>query len=140
MLLDSQHRLIDYLEPFRGTLNQASVYPREIVKMALSRNDLSVFLVRNPPSRLAEASAADISFTKHLKQVLALVDVRLLDNFIVAGPEVLSMVEGGAFLRKYWQACGLAFFFVRTHWCRGCEEIVESPFSNFSVWRCMYRG
>lgn len=95
MLLDSQHRLIEYLEPFRGTVNQASVYPREIVKMVLSRNALSVFLVHNHPSGLAEASAADIALTKHLKQALALVDVRLLDHFIVAGPEVLSMAERG---------------------------------------------
>lgn len=95
ILLDSQHRLIDYLEPFRGTINQASVYPREVVKIALHRNALSVFLVHNHPSGLAEASQADIALTKHLKQALALVDFRLLDHFIVAGPTVLSMAEQG---------------------------------------------
>lgn len=95
ILLDSQHRLIDYLEPFRGTINQASVYPREIVKISLHRNALSVFLVHNHPSGLAEASQADIALTRHLKQALALVDVRLLDHFIVAGPTVLSMAEQG---------------------------------------------
>lgn len=97
ILLDSQHRLIDYLEPFRGTINQASVYPREIVKISLHRNALSVFLVHNHPSGLAEASQADIALTRHLKQALALVDVRLLDHFIVAGSTVLSMAERGLF-------------------------------------------
>lgn len=95
MLLDSQHRLIDYLEPFRGTINQASVYPREIVKIALSRNDLSVFLVHNHPSGSAETSQADIALTRHLKHALALVDVLLLDHFIVAGATVLSLAEQG---------------------------------------------
>ncbi|MCK9513413.1 MAG: DNA repair protein RadC [Pigmentiphaga sp.] len=95
ILLDSQNRLIDYLEPFRGTFNQASVYPREIVKMALHHNALSVMLVHNHPSGVAEASQADTALTKHLKQALALADVRLLDHFIVAGATVLSMAERG---------------------------------------------
>ncbi len=97
ILLDSQNRLIDYVEPFRGTINQASVYPREIVKMALHHNALSVILVHNHPSGVAEASQADIALTRHLKQALALVDVRLLDHFIVADSTVLSMAEQALF-------------------------------------------
>ncbi|NYT68846.1 JAB domain-containing protein [Pusillimonas noertemannii] len=93
MLIDTQHRLIDYLEPFRGTLDQAAVYPREIVKLALWHNAKAVFLVHNHPSGAAEASAADIRLTQHLKQALALIDVQLLDHFIVAGPTIVSMAE-----------------------------------------------
>lgn len=95
MPLDSQHRLTDYLEPFRGTINQALVYPREIVKTALSRNALPVFLVHNHPSGSAETSQADIALTRHLQHALALVDILLLDHFIVAGATVLSMAEQG---------------------------------------------
>lgn len=95
VLVDTQHRLIAYLEPFRGTLDQASVYPREIVKLALQHNAKALFLVHNHPSGVAEASQADIRLTQHLKQALALIDVTLLDHFIVAGPTVLSMAEKG---------------------------------------------
>lgn len=95
LLVDSQHRLIAYLEPFRGTLDQASVYPREIAKLALQHNAKAIFLVHNHPSGVAEASQADIQLTKHLKQALALIDVTLLDHFIVAGASVVSMAEQG---------------------------------------------
>lgn len=95
ILVDTQHRLIAYLEPFRGTLDQASVYPREIVKLALEHNAKAIFLVHNHPSGEAQASEADIRLTKHLKQALALIDVALLDHFIVAGSKVLSMAETG---------------------------------------------
>ncbi|MDK7587448.1 JAB domain-containing protein [Alcaligenes faecalis subsp. phenolicus] len=95
ILLDGQNRLIEYLEPFRGTINQAAVYPREVVKLALAKNAQSVMLVHNHPSGAREASRADIALTKHLKDALALVDVRVLDHFIVAGSEVVSMAEAG---------------------------------------------
>ncbi|QBR39538.1 DNA repair protein RadC [Kerstersia gyiorum] len=95
ILLDGQNRLIAYLEPFRGTVNQSAVYPREVVKLAISHNAQSVMLVHNHPSGTTEASRADIALTKHLKDALALVDVRVLDHFIVAGPTVVSMAESG---------------------------------------------
>lgn len=95
ILLDSQNHLIAYLEPFRGTIDQASVYPREVVKLALQHNAKSVMLVHNHPSGNAEASRADVVLTKHLQQALGLIDVRVLDHFIVAGKEVVSMAEKG---------------------------------------------
>lgn len=95
ILLDDQNRLIEYLEPFRGTINQAAVYPRELVKLSLAKNAVSVMLVHNHPSGAREASRADIALTKHLKDALVLVDVRVLDHFIVAGSTVVSMAEAG---------------------------------------------
>ncbi|RTL48783.1 MAG: JAB domain-containing protein [Rhodocyclaceae bacterium] len=94
--LDSQNRLIDYDELFRGTLNQASVYPREVVKQALARNAAAVVLVHNHPSGVAEASRADELLTRTLKEALALVDVKLADHFVVAGnANPLSFAEKG---------------------------------------------
>jgi len=95
ILLDTRHHLITYPEPFRGTLSQAAVYPREIVKLALHHNAAALMLVHNHPSGLAEASSADLQLTKVLQQALALIDVRLLDHFIVAGNEVVSMAQAG---------------------------------------------
>jgi DNA repair protein RadC len=95
LLLDSQLRLITYLEPFRGTLSHATVYPREILKLVLQHNAAALMLAHNHPSGLSMASQADIQLTKTLKQALALIDVRLLDHFIVAGNEVVSMAQGG---------------------------------------------
>ncbi|ULH06465.1 JAB domain-containing protein [Alcaligenes faecalis] len=95
ILLDGQNHLIDYLEPFRGTINQSAVYPREVVKIALQYGAVSLMLVHNHPSGSTEASQADIRLTQHLTQALALVDVRVLDHFIVAGATVVSMAEKG---------------------------------------------
>lgn len=95
ILLDAQNHLIDYLEPFRGTINQSAVYPREVVKIALQHGAVSLMLVHNHPSGGTEASQADIRLTQHLKQALALIDVRVLDHFIVAGATVVSMAEQG---------------------------------------------
>jgi DNA repair protein RadC len=95
MLLDNQFRLIAYLEPFRGTLAQAAVYPREIVKIALHYNAAAAILAHNHPSGLAEASTADIALTRQLREALALVDVRLVDHCIVAGVDVVSMSQTG---------------------------------------------
>ncbi|MDQ5960201.1 MAG: repair protein RadC [Pseudomonadota bacterium] len=96
MWLDAQNRLIATEELFRGTLTQTSVYPREVVKRALAQNAAAVILAHNHPSRVAEPSAADVSLTKVLKDALNLVDVRLLDHFIVAGTTPpLSLAERG---------------------------------------------
>jgi DNA repair protein RadC len=94
--LDAQNRLIVEEELFRGTLTQTSVYPREVVKRALAHNAAGVILAHNHPSGLAEPSHADTLLTQALKQALALVDVRLLDHFIVAGSaSPLSFAERG---------------------------------------------
>lgn len=94
--LDSQNRLIGSEELFRGTLTQTSVYPREVVKRALANNAGAVILAHNHPSGLAEPSRADEVLTSSLKQALALIDVKLLDHFIVtAGAEPLSFAERG---------------------------------------------
>lgn len=93
--LDAQQRVIEYVEMFRGTVTQTSVYPREVVKEALTRNTAAVVLVHNHPSGAAQPSRADEALTQTLKSALALVDVRVLDHMIVAGPTVLSMAEKG---------------------------------------------
>jgi DNA repair protein RadC len=93
--LDAQHRVIEYVEMFRGTVTQTSVYPREVVKEVLARNTASVVLVHNHPSGAAQPSRADEALTQTLKSALALVDVRVLDHMVVAGPSVLSMAEKG---------------------------------------------
>ncbi|MDK9724563.1 MAG: DNA repair protein RadC [Sterolibacteriaceae bacterium MAG5] len=94
--LDSQNRLIAFDELFRGTLAQTSVYPREVVKRALACNAAAVVFAHNHPSGAAEPSRADEALTQALRQALALVDIKLLDHFIVAGPaEPLSFAERG---------------------------------------------
>ena len=94
--LDAQNRLIEYEELFRGTLTQTSVYPREVVRKAIARNAAAVILAHNHPSGLAEPSRADEMLTHSLREALALVDVKLLDHFIVAGnAPPLSFAERG---------------------------------------------
>jgi DNA repair protein RadC len=93
--LDAQHRVIDVDEPFRGTLTQTSVYPREIVKAALARNAAAVIFAHNHPSGAAQPSQADELLTRNLKEALALVDVKVLDHFIVAGAQAISFAERG---------------------------------------------
>lgn len=96
LMLDAQNRLMAAVELFRGTLTQTSVHPREVVKLVLAHNAAGVLLAHNHPSGLAEPSRADEALTQALKQALALVDVRLLDHFIVAGmAEPLSFAEKG---------------------------------------------
>jgi DNA repair protein RadC len=95
LFLDVKNRLITAEELFRGTLTYASVHPREVVKAALANNAASVILAHNHPSGSMEPSAADHSLTQALKQALALVDVRVLDHFIVAGRHVYSFAEHG---------------------------------------------
>ncbi len=94
--LDNQHRLISSDELFRGTLGTTSVHPREVVKSALAHNAAAVIFAHNHPSGSREASPADLELTRHLRQALTLVDVRLLDHFIVtAGSQPLSLAEKG---------------------------------------------
>jgi DNA repair protein RadC len=96
LLLDSQNRLLHFEEMFRGTLTQTSVYPREVVKLALEWNAAAVIFAHNHPSGVAEPSRADESLTSALKQALGLVDVRVLDHFVVAGTtRPLSFAERG---------------------------------------------
>ena len=93
--LDAQHRVIEYQEAFGGTLTQTSVYPREIVKAALARNAAAVIFAHNHPSGAAQPSQADELLTRNLKEALALVDVKVLDHFIVAGNQAISFAERG---------------------------------------------
>ena len=95
LFLDAQHRVIESEEMFRGTLTQTSVYPREVVKRSLVNNAAAVIFAHNHPSGVAEPSHADELLTQSLKQALALVDVRVLDHFVVAGSSVMSFAERG---------------------------------------------
>jgi len=95
IFLDAQHRVIAAEEMFRGTLTQTSVYPREVVKRALAINAAAVIFAHNHPSGVAEPSQSDQILTDTLKQALALVDIRVLDHFIVAGTGCLSFAERG---------------------------------------------
>ena len=95
LFLDSQHRLIELEEMFRGTLTQTSVYPREVVKRALTLHASSVVLAHNHPSGTAQPSRADELLTQTLKAALALIDVRVLDHFVVTAQQAVSMAELG---------------------------------------------
>lgn len=95
LFLDAQNRLIAMEELFRGTLSQTSVFPREIVKRALFHNAAAVLLAHNHPSGVTEASSADRQLTQTLKHTLDLIDVRVLDHFIVGANEVMSFAEHG---------------------------------------------
>jgi len=95
IFLDAQNRIIDYREMFRGTLSQASVYPREVVKEALHLNAAAVIFSHCHPSGVAEPSRADELLTQTLKSALGMVDVRVLDHLVVAGGQVVSFAERG---------------------------------------------
>jgi DNA repair protein RadC len=95
LFLDVKNRLIASEELFRGTLTHASVYPREVVKSSLAHNAASVLLAHNHPSGTTEPSNADLTLTQALKQALALVDIRVLDHFIIAGRQAYSFAEHG---------------------------------------------
>jgi len=95
ILLDAQHRVIGTEELFRGTLTQTSVYPREVVKCALRHNAAAVILAHNHPSGVAEPSQADEMLTRSLRSALALVDVQVLDHFVVASDRTMSFAERG---------------------------------------------
>ena len=95
VFLDTQNRVIAMEELFRGSLRETSVYPREVVKRALHLNASALIFAHNHPSGVAEPSAADTAITRTLKQALALVDVRVLDHFIVAAGGGVSLAERG---------------------------------------------
>ena len=96
LFLDTQHRIIKFEELFHGSLNATNIHPREVVKRALWHNAAAVVLAHNHPSGVAEPSSADEHLTRELRQALALVDVRVLDHFIVAGAkQPLSFAERG---------------------------------------------
>ena len=95
VFLDAQNRAIATEEMFRGTLTQTSVYPREVVKRSLFHNAAGVILAHNHPSGIAEASRSDEALTGALKQALALVDVKVLDHFVVGAGVAMSFAERG---------------------------------------------
>ncbi|GGY85107.1 UPF0758 protein [Cellvibrio zantedeschiae] len=95
LFLDNQNRLISYEEMFYGTINGASVYPREVVKKALAKNSAAVILAHNHPSGVAEPSQADQRITRRLQDALQLVDVRVIDHMVVGDKEVISFAERG---------------------------------------------
>jgi DNA repair protein RadC len=95
LFLDAQHRVLRSAELFRGTLTQTSVYPREVVRAALSANAAAVIFAHNHPSGIAQPSQADELLTRQLREALALVEIRVLDHFIVAGNQTLSFAEQG---------------------------------------------
>jgi DNA repair protein RadC len=95
LYLDKRHRLIEFQELFRGTIDGASVHPREIVKLALQRNSAAVIVAHNHPSGIAEPSQADELITQRVKEALALVDIRLLDHIIVGDGVSVSLAERG---------------------------------------------
>jgi DNA repair protein RadC len=95
IFLDAQNRVLSVDEMFRGTLTQTSVFPREIVKVALRHNAAAVIFAHNHPSGVAEPSRADEALTQTLKHTLALVDVKVLDHFVVGAASVMSFAERG---------------------------------------------
>lgn len=95
LFLDTKHRVLAFEPLFYGTIDGASVYPRQVVKRALAHNAAALILTHNHPSGVAEPSQADKQLTERLKEALALIDVRILDHFIVGDGEPLSMVEHG---------------------------------------------
>lgn len=95
LFLDNQHRVIQWEELFRGTIDNASVYPREVAKQALRHNAAAVIFAHNHPSGIAEPSQADQAITEKLKQALALFEIRVLDHFIVGDGQPYSFAEHG---------------------------------------------
>jgi len=95
LLADQRYRVIEYVELFRGTIDGASVYPREVVKLALEKGAAACVLLHNHPSGVKDQSQADELITKRVAAALALIDVRVLDHLIVAGDSVLSFAESG---------------------------------------------
>ena len=95
LLLDNRHRVIAFEELFRGTIDAASAYPREVVKLALTRNAAALIVAHNHPSGVAEPSRADELLTRRLRDALALVDIRLLDHFVIGDGEAVSFAERG---------------------------------------------
>ena len=95
LYLDNRHRVIETVELFQGTIDGASVYPRVVVQQALSVNAAAVMFFHNHPSGVAEPSNADQAITRRLKEALALIDIRVLDHFVVTAGESISFAERG---------------------------------------------
>ncbi|ARD20711.1 RadC family protein [Shewanella japonica] len=95
LLLDSQHRVIQFVELFRGTINSASVYPREVVALVLEKKAAAVIVCHNHPSGIAEPSQADRQITDRLKKALSTIDVSLLDHMVVGDQQIISFAERG---------------------------------------------
>lgn len=95
LFLDSQHRVLEYVELAHGTIDGAAVYPREVVKMALAKNAAAVIFAHNHPSGIAEASQADKAITERLVKALSLLDIRVLDHIIIGDGEFTSFAEKG---------------------------------------------
>ncbi len=95
LFLDTRHRVIAFDEVFRGTIDGASVHPREIVKLALAHNAAALIFAHNHPSGIAEPSQADLRLTRRLREALLLVDIRVLDHLIIGDGAVLSFAEQG---------------------------------------------
>ena len=95
LFLTVQHQVIEFVEMFRGTLTQTSVYPREVVRRALAHNCAAVILSHNHPSGVAEPSQADCRITQRLQAALDLIDVRVIDHMVVGDAEVISFAERG---------------------------------------------
>ncbi len=95
LFLDNRHRIIEYEELFRGTINGASVHPREVVRRSLYHNAAAVIFAHNHPSGIAEPSTADLNLTRQLREALALIEVRVLDHFIVGDESSTSLAERG---------------------------------------------
>ena len=97
LYLDTRHQVIHYEELFSGTLNGATVHPREVVRSVLQRNASAVILAHNHPSGIAEPSRSDANLTRRLRDSLALIDVRLLDHLVIGDGEFVSMSDRGLF-------------------------------------------
>ncbi|MGI2179671.1 RadC family protein [Shewanella frigidimarina] len=95
LLLDTQHRVIQFVELFRGTIDSASVYPREVVSLVLEKKAAAVIVCHNHPSGIAEPSQADRRITERIKNALATIDVSLLDHMVVGDQEIVSFAERG---------------------------------------------
>lgn len=95
LFMDNQHHVLAFEEMFRGTVNAANVYPREIVKQALLLNAAAIIIVHNHPSGEPEPSQSDRAITKQVKDAMALIDVRVLDHFIIGGDRCVSFAERG---------------------------------------------
>jgi len=95
LFLDNQHHILEFEELFRGTIDSASVYPREVIKKALAHNAAAVIFAHNHPSGISEPSQADQLITDKLKQALALIDIRVLDHFIIGDGMPYSFAENG---------------------------------------------
>lgn len=95
LLLDNRHRVIAYRELFHGSIDSAHVHPRNVVKQALDDHAAAVIIAHNHPSGVADPSQADLAITRRLRDALGLMDIRLLDHFIIGDTEVVSLAERG---------------------------------------------